>query len=94
MSNTSKARQAEKAKNYSAEQETILQAIAAQAGSVSYSKCCELAEEWGKTSRSVISKVFSLGLPYQPKPKPQKRVTKDATKAELVAHLCGQLHIH
>ena len=71
---------ADKVKNYSAEQEQALM----DAAPVSYAQCLEFADMWGKKPKSVISKVQHLGLEYIPKPKPSKKVSKGDTKAVLV----------
>ena len=63
--------------NYTAEQEQALIAAAP----VSYFDAVILAENMGKSVRSVIAKVQSLELQYIPKPKPVKR-EKGRTKAE------------
>lgn len=81
MNQTKKAA-TEKAKNYSDEQVKHLQGM----DTVSYQDAVDLAEEWGKSLRSIISKVISLDLTYIPKPKPEKKIAKE-TKAELVAQI-------
>ena len=49
-----------------------------------------IAESMGKSHRSVIAKVKSLGLVYNCKPAPQKKPSK-TTKAELVSQISGYL---
>lgn len=66
--------------NYTAEQVAALE----NAAPVSYFDAVELAENMGKSVRSVIAKVQSLELEYIPKPKPVKR-EKGRTKAETAA---------
>ena len=78
MNTTTKAA-TEKAQNYSDEQVAILQSF----DSITYAQAQELAEQFGKKHRSVISKIKHLGIDYIPKPKPEKRQAKE-TKAELV----------
>ena len=70
---------AEKAKNYSAEQEAAI--IAASPLNLESAKA--LAESMGKSYKSVIAKAKSLGLPYNSKPVAKKRPVS-VTKAQLV----------
>ena len=86
MSKTNKAA-AEKAKNYSAEQEAALIA----ASPVTFEQAHAFAEEFGKSVKSIVAKIHSLkaqdvDIEYIPKEKPVKRVGK-VTKAELVAKI-------
>lgn len=78
---------AEKTKNYSAEQEAEL----VSASPVSYEMCCEFADDWDKSPRSVIAKVKQLGIEYIPKAKPSKKVSKGDTKAQLVEKIEKEL---
>lgn len=77
----------EKAVNYTPEQEAYL----TENAPISYEMACDLAAEWGKKPRSVIAKVLQLGLEYVPKPKPQKKVSKGDTKAQLVSKIEAEL---
>lgn len=81
MNTTSKAA-TEKAKNYSDEQVEILQSFDV----ITYAQACEFAEMWGKSNRSVISKIHSLEIPYEKKPVPAKKQAK-ITKGELVERI-------
>ena len=72
--------------NYTPEQEQILR----DAAPVTFFEAGEFAETFGKSQRSVIAKVQSLGLDYIKKPIPAKR-PKGATKAELVAEISARL---
>ena len=49
----------------------------------------ELAEELGKTQRSIIAKAKSLGVEYIPKAKPAKR-TPGIRKADLIAQISAK----
>jgi hypothetical protein len=62
------------------------------AAPVSYERALELAMELGKTPRSVIAKVKSLGLAYEPKPAAPKR-PKGLTKTELVGYIAARLDV-
>ena len=64
--------------NYTAEQIAVLE----NAQPLNQAIAVELAEQLGKTSRSIIAKAKSLGLDYEVKVKPAKRVA--ASKADLV----------
>lgn len=75
-----KKAEAEKAQNYSAEQEAAIVAAAP----LNLEKAKALADEFGKSWRSVVAKAVNLGLEYQAKEKPAKRPAK-VTKAELVS---------
>jgi len=85
MSNTDKA-VADKAKNYSAEQEA--QIIAASPFDLAGAKA--LGEIMGKSYRSVIAKALSLQCDYITKPPPAKKVAA-ITKAELVSAISKNL---
>ena len=76
----SKSPEVEKAKNYSTEQEAAI--IAASPLNLESAKV--LAEAMGKSYRSIIAKAKSLGLEYESKPAPKKRLAV-VTKAELVS---------
>lgn len=75
--------------NYTPEQVEMLRA----AEPVSYADAVAFATEWGKSVRSVISKVKSEDLEYIPKPKPTKRETPE-TKAEIVATIAEALDVN
>ena len=64
--------------NYTAEQIAVLK----NAQPLNQAKAVEIAEEIGKTSRSVIAKAKSLGLDYEVKVRATKRVA--SSKADLV----------
>ena len=81
MNTTTKAA-TEKAKNYSDAQVETLQSFDV----ITYAQACELAEQWGKSPKSVISKINHLEIPYEKKPVPAKKIAKE-TKAELVAQI-------
>lgn len=87
MGKTIDSPKAEKAKNYTAEQEQIL----TDSAPVSFEDCQQFAVDFGKTPRSVIAKVKQLGLEYIPKAKPSKKVSKGDTKAELVRKIEAEL---
>lgn len=73
---------AEKAKNYTAEQESAIKAAAP----MNLEKAKAFAEEWGKSWRSVVAKAISLEVPYQAQEKPAKRPAKE-TKSEIVEQI-------
>jgi hypothetical protein len=92
MSNVDKAI-AEKAKNYSAVQVAAI--IAASPLDLDSAKI--VAEQIGKTSRSVIAKALSLSaagedVVYTSKPAPVKREAVE-TKAEIVAEIAAALDV-
>ena len=64
--------------NYTAEQIAVLE----NAQPLNQAKAMEIAEQLGKTSRSVIAKAKSLGLDYEVKVRATKRVA--SSKADLV----------
>lgn len=75
---------------YSDKETAAVEAVANENGSVTYAQAVELADELGKSPRSVIAKIKQLDLPYVPKPKAApKRV--GPTKAELVAQVEANL---
>ena len=78
MSKADKAA-AEKAKNYSAEQEAAIVAAAP----LNLEKAKALAESFGKSWRSVVAKAGSMGVEYVAQEKPRKREAA-VTKTELV----------
>ena len=81
VTNTTKKPDAEKARNYTAEQESHLKGMTSP---ITYAQACELADEWGKSKQSVISKILSMNLGYEKKPVETKKVSGGPTKAELV----------
>jgi hypothetical protein len=87
MNNSTKA-QAKTAKNYSQEQENFLKSH----DSLSYDDCVTIAESFGKSVQSVVSKVLSMEIPYVPKEKPKKRVS-GKTKAEIVGEIEKKLEL-
>lgn len=73
-------------RNYTPEMEEALRA----SQPVTFERAVEIAAEFGKTPRSVISKVKSLGLDYVPRvvaPKRPEGKTKVALLAEIAAAL-------
>jgi len=85
MSKNDKAK-AERAKNYSAEQEQILR----DRSPLDLESAKALADEMGKGYRSIIAKVKSMGLPYVVKKTEPKKVAKE-TKAQLVEKISASL---
>lgn len=81
--NTTAKGKADKAPNYSAEQEQAL----IQAAPVTFDQVKAFANEWGKSWQSVLAKVHHLKLDYIAKEKPSKKVSKGDTKKELVAKI-------
>lgn len=81
--NTTVKGKADKAPNYSAEQEQALR----DAEPISFNEVHAFANEWGKSWQSVLAKVHHLGLEYIPKEKPSKKVSKGDTKKELVSKI-------
>lgn len=77
---------------YTKKEVATLNKLAETNGSVTYEDAVALSEDFGKSVRSVISKVKSLDLPYTPKAKPAKR-EKGLTKAELVAQVAENLGV-
>ena len=71
-----------KAVNYTPEQEAAIRA----ASPLNIDKAKALADQIGKSWRSVIAKAKSMDLPYEAKPAPAKR-PKGMTKAELVSRI-------
>lgn len=76
---------------YTVEQVAVL-TKAAEAGPITFEKAVEIGAEIGMTHRSVIAKIKSLDLPYEPKPVAPKR-PKGATKSELVAEIVAKLGV-
>ena len=74
--------------NYTKEMEAILRG----AEPVTYDEAVEFGVQFGKSTRSVISKVQSLGLEYVKKPTPAKR-PKGLTKADLVQNIALKLSV-
>ena len=62
------------------------------AAPVTFAMAEDFATEFGKTPKSVIAKVKSLGLAYVAKPVAPKR-PKGLTKAELVAAIAAKLSV-
>ena len=77
---------AEKAKNYSAEQEAAI----IDASPLDLASDKTLGETMGKSYRSVIAKALSLKCEYITKPPPAKKVAA-VTKAELVSAISENL---
>lgn len=74
---------------YTVEQVAVL-TKAAEKGPITYAKACEIAGEIGMSQRSVVAKIKSLDLAYEPKPTEPKR-PKGLTKADLVATIKARL---
>lgn len=55
-----------------------------QAGAFDYASASAFAEKHNLSPRSVISKIKSLGLPYERKPVPTKMEVKRVRKADVV----------
>lgn len=72
---------------YTTKQEAILKAAATP---ITYANAGELADLIGKSRGSIISKVLSLEIPYECKPKAAKRA-KGPTKIELVAAIADYI---
>ena len=68
---------------YDVTQEATLRAFAEENGTITYADAVDFHDEFGKSTRSVISKIKSLDLPYTPKPVPVKR-PQGLTKAQVV----------
>lgn len=81
--------------NYTPELEAALKACAASNhGTITYAMAVEFAEDHGLKSRSVISKVKSLGLAYEPKPvKVTKKGEPVVQKRQFVAAIEAALGI-
>jgi hypothetical protein len=86
MSESTTKPKAEKAPNYTAEQEAAITAAAP----IDLAKAKELAEELGKSWRSIVSKTQSMGLEYIKQEAPTKRPVK-STKAEIVTAIEKEL---
>jgi hypothetical protein len=69
--------------NYTPEMVAILKA---EATPITYARAGELAEEFGKSLRSVVAKILSEEIEYEGKPVAPKR-PKGLTKAELLAEI-------
>lgn len=70
---------AEKAKNYSAEQEQIIR----DSAPLNLEKAKVIAEQIGKSYRSVISKAQSMEVVYEAK-KPERKRINNVTKTDMV----------
>lgn len=86
MSNTDKAK-AEAAKNYSVEQVAILKAAAP----LDLEKAKEIAEQIGKSYRSIIAKCMSEKIEYVAK-KPEPKRVNNVTKADMVKAIQSRLN--
>jgi len=78
------------AKNYTADQEQALIDHANANEGISFKDAGVIAESWGKSPRSIIAKVQSMGLAYIPKAKPAKR-PKGRTKADMLQIIADRL---
>lgn len=74
---------------YTVEQVAVLNK-AAENGPITYAQACEIAELIGMSQRSVVAKIKSLDLAYEPKPAEPKR-PKGMTKADLIASIKARL---
>ena len=74
---------------YTVEQVAVL-TKAAEAGALNYERAKELAGVLGVSAKSVVAKIKSLDLPYEPMPIAPKR-PKGLTKAELVRNIEAKL---
>lgn len=77
---------------YKAEEVAVIEAAAAEHGTITFDMAQELAVELCKTPRSVIAKVKQMDLPYEPKPKTEPKRT-GPTKAELVAKVAENIGV-
>jgi len=68
--------------NYTKEQEKII----SDSAPMNWEKAQVLAEQFGKTAQSVVSKCKSMDVEYICKPAPVKKA-KETTKVELVARI-------
>ena len=68
---------------YSDKETAVIHDAMTANGEISYETAVEIADEIGKSVKSVIAKVKQLDLPYVPKPVPAAK-PKGPTKAELV----------
>lgn len=64
--------------------------VVASASPLTFEKAQEIADQLGKTQRSVIAKAKSMGLVYIPKAKPAKRPAGE-TKSDLVNRIAVAL---
>ena len=71
--------------------DTMVETLQAQ-GTWAYSDCVEFAEKHGLSIRSVISKVKSLGLDYEPKPTPAAGAPR-IRKADTVRSIARRLDV-
>lgn len=85
MSNQTSAT-AERAKNYSAKQEELI----INSAPLDLAKATAIAEQIGKTPRSVIAKALSLDVEYHSK-KPEPKRVSQITKADLVIAISEEL---
>jgi len=73
---------------------TVTQVAAlTNAAPVSFADAQAFAAQWNVSTKSVISKVKNLDLPYIPKPKAAKKVAP-VTKAQLVAQISVVLGVN
>lgn len=77
--------------SYTVEQVAVL-TKAAEVGPITWARANEIAEEIGMSARSVVAKIKSLELPYEPKPVEPKR-PKGMTKTDLVRTIEARLHV-
>jgi hypothetical protein len=78
--------------NYTAEQVSAITSAAEATGSLNADQAAAIAAEIGKSKRSVIAKIKSLGLDYTVQVRATKGV-RDVTKAELVAAIETAYHV-
>ena len=86
MSTSEKARTAEKAKNYTAEQVAIIKA----AEPLDLAKAKSVGAEIGKSYQSIIAKCLSEGIVYESK-KPEPKRVNQVTKADMVKVISARL---
>ena len=75
---------------YTDKEVAVLENAANENGSVTFEMAEQLGVELGKSTRSIVSKLKQLELPYTKKEKAPKR-EKGMTKAELVAQIAVNL---
>ena len=86
MSTSDKARKAEKAKNYTAEQVAVIRA----AEPLDLAKAKAVGAEIGKSYQSIIAKCLSEGIAYESK-KPEPKRVNQVTKADMVKTISARL---
>ena len=82
----------DKTPNYTEAQEARIRERAEEVGTLNAAVAAELADELGKTPRSIIAKIVRMNLPYatkQPTTKNGEPVTKKETLVSEISEIVG-----